>query len=378
MVMQIMTVSAFVAFLNDTFRAIWDKDEVAVEGEISGYRVSQGQWATFDLKDQEALVNVFMPVWKVQAPLADGQRVRVFGWPRVYAKYGKFSFGAERVELVGEGALRQALQALRQRLAAEGLFAPERKRVLPRFPQRIALIASRDSAAYGDFIRILNERWRGLDIDLYHVAVQGERAPLEIIQAIEQAVGSVEPYDVIVITRGGGSFEELMAFNDERVVRAIFGSKIPTLVGIGHERDLTLAEEAADVRASTPTDCARRLVPDREEVIFELATLQEQIADALHECLDAWSETIKAATDGANRWLEALRQKADFLLRLCQSFDPRAVVRRGYAMVHDAAGRVLTSWQGILAGTQVDVSLRDGQAKTLIQSIHYAKKENNA
>ena len=146
------------------------------------------------------------------------------------------------------------------------------------------MIASRESAAYGDFIRIVNERWRGLEIDLYHVVVQGEKAPLDIVSALQSA--SESGVDVVVMTRGGGSFEELMAFNDERVVRAVHASKIPTMVAIGHERDVTLAELTADVRGSTPTDCARRLVPDRKDILFEIATSLERMEQSLRMEID--------------------------------------------------------------------------------------------
>ncbi len=155
--MRVLAVSEFVEVVNLTLRETWGGEEIAIEGEVSGYRVSQGQWVSFDLKDDKALVNVFMTVWQLKVPVEDGFRVRVFGTPRVYPKYGKFSLSAERVELAGEGELRKALAMLHARLEKEGMFDATRKRLLPRFPQRIALIASKESAAYGDFIRVLNE-----------------------------------------------------------------------------------------------------------------------------------------------------------------------------------------------------------------------------
>ncbi len=257
--MRILTVSAFLELVNETLKALNDFEPIAVEGEVSQYHVNQGQWVNFDLKDDTSLVSIFMPIWKLKVPLEDGMKVRVHGAGRIYAKYGKFSISAEAVELVGEGALRKALAALRARLEAEGLFDPARKRELPRFPARIALIASTESAAYGDFVRIVRERWPLLKIDSYHVLVQGDRAPDDIVKAIQQANERHEnaPYDALVITRGGGSFDELMAFNNERLARTIRGSKIPTLVAIGHERDISIAEDVADVRGSTPTDAAR-------------------------------------------------------------------------------------------------------------------------
>lgn len=387
--MQIFSVSQFLTYVNETFRAVWDAQEACVEGEVSGFRISQGQWVNFDVKDEGALVSVFMVAQKLHIPLADGMRVRLYGLPRVYPKYGKFSFNADRVELIGEGALRKALAMLREKLLVEGLFEPSRKRILPRFPARIALIASRESAAYGDFIRIINERWGGLEVDLFPVLVQGDGAPAQIAAAIERANAS--DYDVLVLTRGGGSFEELMAFNDERMVRALFASKIPTLVGIGHERDLTLAEEAADVRGSTPTDCARRLVPDRQEILYTIATLQEGIANDCSEQLAAWDGRIGNALASTDHWLEwvhvlqermatrlvermdawlfGMVSQADAFVRLFASLDPRAVVRRGYAIIRDPSGHVLASAKTMNPGDGLRVELRDGDAEVVIRSV---------
>lgn len=389
MTMRVISVSECIELVNVVLRNAWSGEEIVVQGEVSGYRVSQGQWVSFDLKDDRALVNVFMPVWNLKVPIEDGLTVKVYGAPRVYPKYGKFSLSAERVELAGEGSLRRALALLRERLAKEGLFDPARKRPLPRFPERIALIASKESAAYGDFIRVLNERWGGLQIDVYHVLVQGERAPATIVDALERA--QTDDYDVIVLTRGGGSLEELMAFNDERLVRAIHGSKIPTLVGIGHERDITLAEEAADVRASTPTDCARRLVPDRRDVSYELATLLEGMESSLMQQLEQGSRVIErallvpemwltsrrqslelvtnACSKRAELWLAQLREKLDSELRLLASLDPRQVLARGYAILKSEDGHGITSTKKLRVGASVSIQLRDGEADATVTRL---------
>ena len=398
-----MTVSGFITFVNDTFKAIWDVQEVAIEGEVSGYRVSQGQWVSFDLKDPEGLVNIFLPVWKLQVPIEDGMRVRIFGWPRIYQKYGKFSISAEKIELAGEGALRKALAALRQKFESEGLFDPARKRTLPRFPERIALVASKESAAYGDFIRVLGERWGGLEIDVYHVLVQGDRAPQEIVKAI-QAAQEKGGYDALVMTRGGGSLDELMSFNDERVVRAVYGCKIPTMVAIGHERDVTFAEEVADVRGSTPTDCARRLVPDRADVLYELAHLEEVISGTLQETIDNsrrqadqallsadhWLQSVRARFEAlripimasAEHWFARLQERYVSVERLLQSFDPRSVLRRGYAIVTSSHGKIVTSARQVVPGEVLALQMRDGSVESTAHSItptlfpSYVQKEN--
>ncbi len=358
--MRILQVSEFLAIVNDVLReTLSGGEEFAIEGEVSGYRVSQGQWVSFDLKDDKSLVNVFLPVWNLRVPVEDGLRVRVFGLPRVYPKYGKFSLSAERIELAGEGALRKALALLRERLEKDGLFDPSRKRPLPRFPLRIALIASKESAAYGDFIRILGERWGGLEIDLFHVLVQGDRAPEEIVKAIANAQNGA--YDVLVMTRGGGSLEELMAFNDERVARAIHGSKIPTLVAIGHERDLTFAEEAADVRGSTPTDCARRLVPDKREILYELASTVERVESSFLFSLERAARVLERAISAPSAWIALMRAHLESAVRLISSLDPHAVLDRGYAIVRDAKGHAVTRVARLGAHDAVVIALRDGQ-----------------
>lgn len=401
---MILSVTQFVAYLNETFKAIWDSTEVAIEGEVSGYRVSQGQWVNFDVKDDESLVSCFCVLAKMPMRLEDGMRVRLYGMPRVYPKYGKFSLSVDRVELVGEGALKKALAALRARLEAEGLFDSGRKRSLPRFPQKIALVASTESAAYGDFIRIVSERWGGLEIDAYHVLVQGEKAPGSIVRAFEMIREKGEVYDAVVLTRGGGSFEELMAFNDERVVRALYACPVPTLVGIGHERDLSLAEEVADVRGSTPTDCARRLVPDRRDVLYELASMHEGMMIALERRLETmryqqtrlqtaierWNERSRSLLQEraerlsrvAELWIRGVREGLERCSLLLEAVNPERVLQRGYALILDpVTGAPLTRVESLKGKAAIQVRLQDGAVHATLGtsieqlSLLYGQKE---
>jgi exodeoxyribonuclease VII large subunit len=391
--MKILSVSQFLDLVNETLKALSEYEVFGVEGEVSGYKVSQGQWVSFDLKDADALVGIFMPVWKLKVPVEDGFKVRVTGVARVYPKYGKFSISAEQVELVGEGALRKALALLRVRLEKEGLFDSTRKRSIPRIPKRIALIASRESAAYGDFCRITKERWPLLEIDLYHVVVQGEKAPPDIISALKtaQQKSKEREYDAIVITRGGGSFEELMAFNDESLVRAIHASKIPTLVAIGHERDVTLAEEVADVRGSTPTDLARRIVPDARDVEYEIATLVSRISQTVDRELESrrvlidrmvnigfrWVERYatslercrSSVVNGMDRMIRSLSDRMTSTARLLKSLDPKSVLGRGYSFVRSTNGHVIGSVEDLSKGQIVEVQFKDGLVGASIQVI---------
>lgn len=391
--MKVLSVTEFLGLVNETLKALSEFEAFAVEGEVSGYRVNQGQWVTFDLKDGESVVNVFMPVWKQQLLIEDGMQIRVIGVARIYAKYGKFSLSADKIELVGEGALRKALALLHAKLEKEGLFDVARKRELIRFPRRIALIASRESAAYGDFVRITGERWPLLEIDLYHVLVQGERASADIRAAFQLAHTHHETrlYDAIVLTRGGGSFEELMAFNDEALTREIFASKIPTLVAVGHERDLTLAEEVADVRGSTPTDAARRLVPDARDVEYEIASMVTVIAQQVESRLNEKKYVIQVMLtkgfewmkgyryvveqlssrvgDGMQRFHVMLRDRVNNTMRLLQSLDPKAVLGRGYSFVTDMKGQVLGSVRKLSKGQAIQIRMKDGTAGASIDVI---------
>ena len=264
--MNIFSVSQFIEFLNTALTTAVFPEGIAIEGEVVEYRVSQDKWIWFLLKDEAATVSCFATVWQMRTPLEDGMKIRAFGYPKVHAKSGKFSVNVERVELMGEGALRRAFELLKKKLAGEGLFAPERKRKVPIFPESIGLIASRESAAYSDFLRILGGRWGGLTVHSAHVQVQGRDAVADIVGAFRYFNEHPDLADVLVLTRGGGSLEDLQAFNSEEVVRAVFGSKIPVVVGVGHERDETLADYASDVRASTPTHAAELVAPHRREV----------------------------------------------------------------------------------------------------------------
>lgn len=394
--MTVFSVTDFIAHVNGVLAKCWHPEDLCVEGEVSSFRVSQGQWVNFDLKDKDGLVGVFMSVWQLQVPVEDGMKVRVYGMPRIYPKFGKFSMTANKIELVGDGALAKALAALRSRLEKEGLFEPSRKRELPKFPERVALIASKESAAYGDFARIVNERWRGLEIDLYHVKVQGAGAAEDVAKAIAHA-NSRGDYDVLVLTRGGGSLEELMAFNDEQVVRAIHASKIPTLVGIGHERDLTLAEEAADVRGSTPTDCARRMVPDRRDILRHLVYQTENIESTLLSSIEmnkqimvralrapaVWISQQKkdlvalssTCSSNVRQWLRALQDRYRSDVRLLASLDPKGVLARGYSMLRDARGRAITTVANLSVGMELTAVLKDGEGNMSVKSIKGAIKQ---
>jgi exodeoxyribonuclease VII large subunit len=248
-----------------------------VEGEINSYNVSQNRWVFFTLRDEQSKLECFAVLYKIGTPLEPGMTVRVIGIPGIHKRSGKFTLTIDKLEVVGEGALQKAYELLKLKLEREGLFSDERKRTITKFPQHVALVASDTSAAYSDFLKVLNNRWQGISVDVINTAVQGEKAVEEITQAFETLNESSVQYDVVVLTRGGGSLEDLHAFNDERVVRSVARSRVPVICAVGHERDVTIADLAADIRASTPSNAAEILVPDKTHEKLYISNLEKRI-----------------------------------------------------------------------------------------------------
>ncbi len=331
---QIFSVSDFLGVLNQTFEMAFPV--VYVEGEVSGFKVNQGKWVFFDLKDESGTVNCFMSVYQLRVPLEDGMRVVVAANPKVTA-WGKFSLTVQQIRLSGEGSIKKGFELLKAKLDKEGLFAPERKRMLPELPRRVGVITSTQAAGYADFVKILNSRWGGLDVQVAHTQVQGDAAPDQMIRALRYFNEQAEPVDVIVLIRGGGSADDLAGYNDEKLVREIAASRIPTLVGVGHEVDTSLADMVADVRAATPSNAAQLLVPDKREIIASarervrtMASVAERsITMVLAETRDWLGDALALTSERIERMQEANRRQ----LQALRAYDPRAVLRRGYALV---------------------------------------------
>lgn len=364
----IFGVSDFVAYLNQTLELAYPY--VTIEGELSNFRVSKNRWVYFDLKDNESSVRFFGTVYNLPGPLEDGMVVRVSGSPRLHPQYG-FSVNFTAIQPVGEGTIRKAADLLAAKLAAEGIFDPERKRPLPYPPARIALITAGGSAAYADFMKILNARWRGVEVEHYDVLVQGEQSPAQLIAAITAVNAQAELPDVIVMTRGGGSAEDLAAFSHEQVTRAVAMSRVPTLVAIGHEVDVSLAELAADQRASTPSNAAELLTPDRHVVLALLKEERSELNQALLDIVGDKKEWLHQQHMELNRGLRASFQDAQFRLQarkqLLEAYDPTAALRRGYALVRKGEELVKSVGQ-VQVGDSVRLTLSDGTAKATINS----------
>lgn len=363
----IFSVSEFVAVLNQTLEYAYPS--VTITGELANFRVSKGRWVYFDLKDELASVRFFGTVYHLPGPLEDGMLVKVRAVPRLHPQFG-FSLNVQAMQPAGEGSIRRAAELLEAKLAAEGLFDEMRKRPLPYPPARIGLITSSESAAYADFTKILNARWSGVEIELVDVQVQGEAAPAQIVQAIEFFSTMAEPPEVLVLIRGGGSAEDLAAFSTEQVTRAVAASRVPTLVAIGHEVDISLAELAADRRASTPSNAAEMLTPDRQHVLAVLQDAKSQLFSSVQGRLQQERQGLVLTSQQLHQYAAVYISDGQKRLQaqrlLLQALSPQATLKRGYAIVREQ-GKIVRAAKAARAGAIVNIEFHDGSVDATVK-----------
>ncbi len=327
------TVSQFIAVLNQTLD--YALPDVEIEGEVSNFKTSKGKWVFFDLKDEEGTVSCFMTLFQLHVPLEDGMNVVVRGYPKL-TNFGRFSFTVQKILPKGDGSIKKAFDLLKAKLEKEGLFDPDKKRPLPEHLETIGVISSTGAAGYADFCKILNERWGGLKLKVANCGVQGLGAAEEIIRALE-FFNEEQPVDIIVIIRGGGSKDDLAVFNDELLARKISASKIPVMTGIGHEIDESLADLVADLRASTPSNAAEMLTPDRKSETVRIHDNLVSVAKYLSQHFD----TVKTTNDSQIRSIDEqiqLRIKdalssLQSTKKLLDSLNPEHVLKQGYSIV---------------------------------------------
>ena len=336
----IYSVSDFIATSNDIFEKSFPS--VLIEGEISSFKVNQNKFVFFDLKDEESVLGCFMTVWQLRFPLEDGMKVIAQVKPKL-TNWGKFSLTVEKITPKGEGSLKKSLEILKEKLTREGLFDENRKRRIPQDLQKVAVISSTQAAGYADFIKIINERWGGLKIIVAHTQVQGMAASDQIIRAIDFLNSQSELPDVIAIIRGGGSADDLAVFNDEKLVRAVANSRVPIITGIGHEIDQSLCDLAADFAASTPSNVAQILTPNKFD---EMRFLRSKILRTNDLLLSKIAELKKANREKnqeiRNRILQNIldqKREVQAKKRILESYNPQNILAKGYALI---SGEIVT------------------------------------
>lgn len=376
---------------NETLQDLW------VEGEVSNMkRAASGHWY-FTLKDGESQLKSVM--WRSHAdrqtfrPM-DGDKVLAHGYVGVYDQQGVYQLYADSVHRAGVGDLYAEFERLKASLMAEGLFDAERKRPIPAFPRRIGVVTSAEAAAFQDIQNVLRRRFPLAEVLLSATPVQGTDAPPKIVKALER-LNQHGGCDVILVIRGGGSIEDLWAFNDEGVARAIAASAIPVICGVGHETDTTIADFAADLRAPTPSAAAELATPDRADLLAAVRDLSDALVTHMDDTMGTAAANLSSARrtlghlSPANR-IRSLRQQVDDrVLRLSTgqsgrlrllrervaarraslaSADPRAILKRGYAIVSCSEdGDRLDSSKGVTPGTGISIQFHDGELKARVE-----------
>jgi exodeoxyribonuclease VII, large subunit len=341
---------------------------VWVEGEVTELRRHE-RWASvfFTLKDpaEGATLPASMPRARFDAlrlDLADGERVHVFGRPELYEQRGDFRFRALSIERFGLGAHLAAIERLKVKLAAEGLFAAARKRTLPTLPRRIGLVTGNDAAAKRDVLTTITTRFPPARVLVAETYVQGPKAASAIVEALRRLAEEPE-IDVIVLARGGGSFEDLLPFSEERVVRAVAACSVPVVSAVGHEQDTPLCDLAADVRASTPTAAGRLVVPDLSELVERLDRTRSSLERSVRSSLERERQRFVQARTRLDRapalFLERRRSSLEHAHGRLRALSPRSTLARGYAIVR-SDDKLVTSAGDVAAREKITIEVADG------------------
>ena len=391
---------------NNFIKALLDQvpqlQEIFVRGEISNYKLYPSGHHYFTLKDEGGAMRCVMfkgSALHLRFRPENGMKVIAFGRIGVFPRDGAYQLYVSDLSAQGAGDLHMAFEQLKAQLEREGLFDPAHKKPLPRYPKSIAIITSPAGAAVHDMIRILRARWPLTEVKLLDVRVQGAEAPAEIAGALRYA-NRHKVAELIITGRGGGSIEDLWAFNDERVARAIYDSDIPVISAVGHEPDVTIADYVADARASTPSNAAEIAVPDREELRARLTVIarrmekvEEDRLSALREWLDALAHkralrdpmafiadkrllldyTQKNLASLAERQVGERRRRFAALCASLHAMSPLAVLSRGYAVARAADGTVLRSAAETSPGDEIDVTLGQGSLKCTVEEVRGGK-----
>ena len=383
-----------VAQLNEYIQRKLDNDgllnQIAVRGEISNYKLYPSGHHYFTLKDESAALKCVMfkgNAFRLRFRPENGMKVIAMGKVSVYPRDGAYQLYCTAMAMDGVGDLYAAFEQLKQKLAQQGLFDPAHKKPIPKLPGTIGIVTSSAGAAVHDMLRILRKRYPLTKVVLLPVRVQGVEAPGEIAAAIRYA-NAWQLADLLIVGRGGGSIEDLWAFNDERVAWAIYESKIPVISAVGHEPDVTISDFAADLRAATPSNAAELAVPDREAIVQTLDSMENAMAASLNRQLKnarqhlnvlSASSTLQSPagylqqkekqlelltnrlTAAQNRNIAGIRQRYISLVSKLDAMSPLKVLMRGYAMTQTESGELVRSTQQVEPGDRIHISLSDGK-----------------
>ncbi|MFC1780369.1 exodeoxyribonuclease VII large subunit [Patescibacteria group bacterium] len=377
---EILSVSQFNSLIKDVLSNL---GVFKVKGEITELKISKNKGLYITLSDGKANLKIggYAPTVKGVGLVEKDMSVIITGVADLYVPYGTFSLKAFSIEPVGEGALAIAYSKLKEKLEKEGLFADEHKQKLPRYITKVALLTGEDSAAYSDFIKILQERETGVEILYYPVLVQGTKS----VQSIQKALFDVrkKEVDLVVLTRGGGSLEDLKSFNDEELARLIFTSPKPLIAGVGHEKDESIADFVSDLRASTPSQAAYYIVEQNQRFLDEIEEYGNQIFETLRvdiqESRHDLENMIFSIDSQIGSFTKSINEKLSSLERILESYNIEKTLKRGFSVIHKN-GKQVSSIKQVSVKDGVDARLADGVLNATIvniKSIKNGKKKNN-
>ncbi len=387
---DIWTVSELNSYIRELFEIDYRLQDVEVTGEISNFTQARSGHLYFTLKDEGSQLKCVM--WrssaeKIRFQLGNGDAVSVHGRLSVYEAGGAYQLYADRILPEGRGGLAEAFERLKQSLASEGLFDAAHKKPIPALPKKIGVVTSADAAALRDILNVLKRRYPLVSVLVAPTLVQGVEAPAQIIRSL-QWLDAREDIDTIIVARGGGSMEDLWAFNDQHVARAIFSARHPVICGVGHETDFTIADFVADQRAPTPSVAAELAVPDIEEIRSLIRQLRTRSAASVeaHLNLEKWRLqglirslghlSPRSSLDNSRQRIDALSRRVDralaFKLQNARSvlavtqarlaaISPLATLARGYAIVRDQDGEIVRSIKAVNAGKEIKIQVTDGE-----------------
>lgn len=406
MALPLLTVSQLTRYIKGHIDSNYELQNLWVKGELSNFKQHSSGHLYFTLKDHESTLQCVMFRGKamfLKFEPRNGAQLLAGGYISVYERDGRYQMYVENLQPDGIGSLAAAYEQLKERLGAEGLFNEARKRTLPMVPRKVGIVTSRTGAVISDIVSVSKRRFAGIQLILSPVLVQGTHAPEQIVRAI-QKLNEISDIDVLIVGRGGGSLEELWAFNDERVVRAVFNSRIPVISAVGHETDYTLTDFAADRRAPTPSAAAEMAVPDKKELVRYIGALHARLTQSVHRKISTQKVCLNNLLKHAvfQRPKARLNQQKQFLDivhgRLIRSFinlaeikrqhfkkvseklanlNPLAILKRGYSIARMHPDKTLVCSIGTIAtNQQIEVVVADGSLLCTINSIVGEEKNN--
>ena len=400
-VQSVTEITAMLKRLIEQYRPFQD---VWVRGQVSNCSFPRSRHIYFTLKDENTQISCVL--WRSNATrfrsfLRDGEEIEIQGKVTVYGMQGKYQITVSQVKPLGVGALQRAFEALKARLSQEGLFDPAHKKPLPKFPKKIGVVTSASGDAIRDICRRLHERYRLAEIVLYPTLVQGDDAAPNIVRAI-RVLNTRRDIDVLIVGRGGGALEDLWAFNEETVARAIFASRIPVVSAVGHERDFPISDMVADHRASTPSAAVVDVVPDQQELLAQLdgfdmrlrseigtrferheTRLQEfetrlsptRRAEAINQLSQRIDDLETASRNAMERRLSDSKRDLQAFAHRLNALSPLATLERGYSISRKTGGEVLTSTQQVSVGDSIEVQLAHGYLACRVEELRDREKD---